>query len=336
MRAGTQCCGAPSSSGLLAFWPGTQQDDDVPPLDLDWRLRLAAFAALRALRDATGAVRLRDLRRGFSFGGERIAFLDVWRGIWRPRQLGQDGAALTVVTAPPKAGKHPRYDDQVASDDGWFIYRYEGRDPELWTNCAVRRAMQLRRPLIYLYGIEPGLYDPIFPCYVANDDPSALSFFLQASLADVRPGGRAEDVGDVAVFRAYDTREVKVRLHQRRFRELVVGAYRERCAVCQLHHPELLDAAHILPDRDERGRPEVPNGLSLCRIHHGAFDERILGVAPDYRIHIRRDVLDEHDGPMLQHGFKEMENREILVPAREPLRPNKDYLAERFELFRAA
>jgi putative restriction endonuclease len=69
--------------------------------------------------------------------------------------------------------------------------------------------------------------------------------------------------------------------------------------MCRLRHTPLLDAAHILPDRDERGNPEIPNGLSLCKIHHSAYDVGILGVDPDCRIHLRSDVLEEHDGPML-------------------------------------
>jgi putative restriction endonuclease len=77
--------------------------------------------------------------------------------------------------------------------------------------------------------------------------------------------------------------------------------------------------------------PEIPNGLALCKIHHGAFDAALLGVAPDYRIAIRADVLAEIDGPMLQHGLKDMDGRRIDVPRAERLRPNKDYLAERFE-----
>jgi len=100
--------------------------------------------------------------------------------------------------------------------------------------------------------------------------------------------------------------------------------------------PLLLDAAHVLPDRDERGRPEIPTGLALCKLHYGAFDAHILGVAPDYRIAIRADVLAEIDGPMLQHGLKDMDGRRIEVPRAERLRPNRDYLAERFERFRAA
>jgi putative restriction endonuclease len=84
------------------------------------------------------------------------------------------------------------------------------------------------------------------------------------------------------------------------------------------------------------GRPEVPNGLSLCKIHHGAYDTEILGVDPDFKVHIRGDVLDEKDGPMLLHGLQELHGSRIGVPKAERLRPNGDYLAERFGRFRAA
>jgi len=80
---------------------------------------------------------------------------------------------------------------------------------------------------------------------------------------------------------------------------------RTRCAICRLRHENLLDAAHILEDRHERGLPEVPNGLALYKIHHSAYDVNILGVSPDYRVHIRADVLREHDGPMLRWGLQE-------------------------------
>jgi len=306
-------------------------------LDFDWQLRLAAFDALGKLRDAGGGlVRLMDLEHGFKFEGKQIPFMNARRGIWKPGVLGSHGAALSIVTTPPRPGRTPPYDDQVGSDDGWFAYKYQGEDPGLWPNRAVRRAMEAHRPLIYLYGQAPGLYDPIFPCYVRSDDPAGLTFFLEADVGASRPVLSADEYGDTAARRAYATATVKVRLHQRRFRELVVRAYRERCAVCRLRHPELLDGAHILPDRDERGRPEVPNGLSLCKIHHGAFDAEILGIDPDYRIHIRRDILEEHDGPMLRHGLQEMDRQPIVLPSRDALRPNREYLEERFERFRAA
>ena len=175
----------------------------------------------------------------------------------------------------------------------------------------------------------------MFPCTVVADDPGALSFRLMAE-----PAGRAlrpeAFASGVTPERAYATAAVKVRLHQRRFRELVVSAYRVSCAMCRLHHGELLDAAHILPDKDERGRPEVPNGLCLCKIHHAAYDANIVGVDPDYVVHVRRDVLEEHDGPMLKYGLQELQSLAIAKPRSKAQWPKAEYLEERFGRFRAA
>lgn len=306
-------------------------------LDLDWELRLAAFAALRRLRDREGGrVTTRGLDEGFMFQGEPIAFRNPQMGIWRPRQLANaTGAALTVVTVQPRAGRPRPYDDQIASNQDYFVYRYQGEDPNYWTNEAVRKAYQLQRPLIYLFGITPGVYDPIFPCFVIADDPAELAFHLTPGLESLRPIPETPPP-QLEVQRAYAMRAVKVRLHQHRFRELVVGAYQCSCSVCNLKHWQLLDAAHIVPDRDERGLAEVPNGLALCRIHHAAFDANILGIDADRAVHIRTDVLEEIDGPMLKHGLQEMHGRLIVIPRDTRLQPKRDYLAERFERFRVA
>lgn len=50
--------------------------------------------------------------------------------------------------------------------------------------------------------------------------------------------------------RKYITSSVRNRLHQRGFRERVLSAYKEQCALCRLRHRELLDAAHIIPDNE--------------------------------------------------------------------------------------
>jgi putative restriction endonuclease len=304
-------------------------------LDLDWQIRLAAFERIEQLRGIDRLVSASGLDEGFVFEGTRIALWSSRRGIWRPEQLARaSGAALTIVTAPPVPGKAPPYDDQVASDSPTFVYRYRGNDPSAWDNVAVRRAMELQRPLIYLYGIDKGSYEPIYPCYVVGDDPSQLAFYLTGDLASAMPPVAAPPTPTDEIRRGYATRAVKVRLHQERFRKLVVDAYRKRCAVCNLRHPELLDAAHILADRDERGKPEIPNGLSLCKIHHGAYDANILGISPDYRVEIRLDILEERDGPMLRYGLQAMHEQKLLIPSNEQLRPRRDYLEERYTVFK--
>ena len=174
----------------------------------------------------------------------------------------------------------------------------------------------------------------LFPIYLTGDSPSTLSFRLEADV-DIRAVDPTHVSLDArAPAREYATRSVKVRLHQRRFRQLVVGAYRKRCAICQLRHESLLDAAHILADRHERGLPEIPNGLSLCKIHHSAFDVNILGIDPDYRVHVREDVLRERDGPMLRWGLQETNQVALWLPRDAAHQPNREFLETRFNSFR--
>ena len=139
-----------------------------------------------------------------------------------------------------------------------------------------------------------------------------------------------------AARREYTTRAVMQRLHQQYFRRIVLKAYRNQCSICCLRHVDLLDAAHILGDRHPRGEPIVTNGLGLCKIHHSAFDANILGIDPDAVVHVREDVLDEVDGPMLLHGLQEVHESRLILPRAVDLRPNREFLAERFAAFRAA
>ena len=301
-------------------------------LALDRELRQAVFNHVQRLSEASGTtgVPAHLLNQGFTFRGERVPLWNQQKGIFRPKILRDPGAALTIQTA-----FNGPYDDRMDPVEDRLIYRYRGTDPSHPDNVALRRAMELQRPVLYLIAVDQGLYDPVFPCYVVAEAPSQLAFYL---MADARRDVMSmnEDSLSNIPLKAYATRMVKHRLHQERFRYLVLSAYGRQCAMCRLRHKPLLDAAHILPDRDVRGNPEIPNGLALCRIHHGAYDFGILGVDADYRIHIRQDVLEEHDGPMLQHGLQELHGNLIQVPRRSEHLPNREYLAERFSQFRAA
>lgn len=299
--------------------------------EFDMRLREAVFHHVSQLRRAGGGVvTAHALNQGLVFQGERIPIWSQQKGIFRPKVLRTPGAALSIQTS-----FQGPYDDQINREDELISYRYRGTDPEHPDNVAMVRAMEFRLPLLYLVAVAPGLYDPIFPCYVVDARPEELRFILAVGEEGVVKPPPADPHADWPL-KVYITRQVRHRLHQRRFRYLVLNAYSNQCAMCRLRQPPLLDAAHILEDRDERGLPEVPNGLALCRIHHAAYDENILGIDPDYRIHLRADVLTEVDGPMLRYGLQELHGERILVPRRDRDRPNPEYLAERFERFRAA
>jgi putative restriction endonuclease len=136
--------------------------------------------------------------------------------------------------------------------------------------------------------------------------------------------------------RAYATRDVRIRLHQQKFRVTVLEAYRHRCAICTLREPSLVQAAHILPDHDPGGIAAVVNGLALCAIHHLAYDRNVLGIDPRGVVHISERLLRETDGPMLTAGLQGFHGSRIGMPQRKQQRPDPDRLAVRFEQFSSA
>jgi len=140
---------------------------------------------------------------------------------------------------------------------------------------------------------------------------------------------------DDPLERQYAVRETRVRLHQARFRGRILIAYSSRCTICRLKEARLLDAAHIAADVEARGEPLVSNGLSLCSIHHRAFDQDLVGISPDYSVHVSQRLLEDEDGPMLEL-LKAFHASTIELPTRRAWQPDRERLAERFERFRAA
>jgi putative restriction endonuclease len=257
-------------------------------------------------------------------------------GIFKPAILRD--LPLSITTVPPRTDKPPPYDDRVR-DDGTIRYRYRGTDPSHPDNVGLRMCMQQQVPLIYFFGIVPGVYAAAYPVFIVGDDPIGLSFDVMVD--DRRQLHPAEDTivheEATAGRRRYITVTTQQRLHQSSFRERVLRAYRDCCAVCRLRHRELLDAAHIIADRDPLGDPRVSNGLALCKIHHAAFDRSIMGIRPDLVLEIRKDILDEEDGPMLTVGLQRLQGQSLLVLPRSPgLQPDANLLEMRYEEFRRA
>ncbi len=301
--------------------------------DIDSRVRARAFGFL------TEQVALRGevlpwaiLSRGFTFDGMRVPLIGP-QGIFKPAVLPEK--PLSIATAPAREGEPRPYNDGL-DESGLLNYRYRGTDPNHRDNVGLRQAMRQRVPLIYLFGVVKGEYMPVWPVYVAADDPEALTFKVVMDQSRMETGSIAGTDQVVEARRTYSTVITLQRLHQQVFRQRVLRAYGESCAVCRLRHRELLDAAHILPDNDPRGEPVVPNGVAFCKLHHAAFDSYILGIRPDHIIEIRRDILEEIDGPMLRHGLQEIAGARLRVPRNETQRPRTEFLEERYELFRKA
>lgn len=296
------------------------RDDDV---------RSSCFASLDVLLAKHGPdVPHAALAEGFSFRGRRVPFLNRAYGIYRSA-VQRGPAALSVNSS----FRQDRYRDEWTPDG--VLYAYHGTDPDSHYNRSLRSAHMLRVPIVYFFGTRPNWYRPFYPTFVEEDRPEELRVLLgfgrMRGPYDEREPVRVVD----AIERRYVVRQVRQRMYQARFRGAVLPAYRERCAICRLNETRLLDAAHIVGDADELGVADVSNGLSLCSIHHRAFDEDLVGVAPDLRVHLSRRLLDDEDGPMLEL-LKGSHGTSIEVPTRRTWRPDPERLAMRFERFRAA
>lgn len=91
-----------------------------------------------------------------------------------------------------------------------------------------------------------------------------------------------------------------------------------------------------LADQDERlGQPVVSNGIPLSKIHHAAFDAHLIGIDPDFRMHVSDRLMSQDDGPMLE-ALKQLNGRCIRLPMRVQDQPDRDRLAMRFERFKGA
>jgi putative restriction endonuclease len=296
--------------------------------DIDDAIRLKAFEWLKEQTAIHGDVLPRPLLQdGFEFEGERIPLIAP-QGIFKPRYLE---LPLSITTAP--SGPYP---DKLGPD--YLMYRYRGSDPNHRDNVGLREVMKRGKPLVYFFGHAPGRYEAVWPVFIVGDDRASLTFRVAVDDMGTMPTLAAGTAVSEAASgrRAYITAVVRQRLHQKGFRERVLHAYRQQCSLCRLRHYELLDAAHIIPDTEPAGLPAVRNGIALCKLHHAAFDGLILGITPDYTVDIRADILDESDGPMLQHGLKELHNARIILPRDKQSWPDREGLDSRYQRFKLA
>ncbi|MET7767698.1 HNH endonuclease [Nocardia sp. NPDC005366] len=262
----------------------------------------------------------------FHVDGHTYRLIDRNKGIWNPQGFA---ATLSILSKPDSP-----YADMAVGES---LYAYDYRAGNVnGDNTKLRRAFELELPVILLRWISIGSairYVPVFPVFVVADNRDQEQFILalDQSLRSVSDPSHLKPIE-----RVYAQRVQKQRLHQPEFRGRVLLAYRNRCTVCYLGHAQLLDAAHIISDGKPHGTAEVANGLSMCKIHHAAYDANLLGISPAYQVHIGALLMEDHGtSPTLQHALQGIDSQELNLPHRKADRPSRERLAERFSAFQS-
>lgn len=261
----------------------------------------------------------------FVYDGETVRLIDPQGGIWNPGASWTASPALSA-TLSINTTLSGIYDDQEVADGLWR-YDYQSGGVE-GKNTKLRKAWELQLPIIWFRQQEIGRRYVPYLVYVVDDFPELgyclISPDLSLSLA-IKTGDEIQ--------KRYALREMKQRLHQPAFRAKVLSAYGVRCAVCNLQMGALLEGAHITPDSDPNSSTKVNNGICLCKIHHSAYDATLLGIDTDFSIHIRADVMQESDGPMLKYGLQEMHGKDLILPSQQDHWPDLSRLSHRFHEF---
>jgi putative restriction endonuclease len=297
-------------------------------MERDEDIRTSCFSRLAILQAQYGDELPFEgvLALGFPFRGQRVPFLNRQKGIYRARvQRGR--AALSIQTSY----KGPYGDSETELG---FLYAYRTGSIDQPGNAALRAAHRAAVPIVYFFATQRGWYQPFYPCFVTEDDPVNK----QVLVSKGKMIGAIDDPEPVLIEdpieRRYVKREVRVRMHQGRFRGVVLPAYGEQCAICRLKEAQLLDAAHIVGDALTEGAARITNGLSLCTIHHRAFDKNLVGISPGYEVHVAPRLLEDEDGPMLD-VLKGFDGTSIHLPRRRAWLPDRERLETRFERFLA-
>lgn len=121
--------------------------------------------------------------------------------------------------------------------------------------------------------------------------------------------------------------QVTVRRGQQFFRQAVINAFDGCCCITGLPIRELLIASHILPWGEFAAeRTNHRNGLSLSRLHDGAFDRGLITLDDQYRVVLSKSLRDAMPNELVRDGFVAYEGKRISLPVEsEP--PDETFLA---------
>lgn len=220
------------------------------------------------------------------------------------------------------------FTDGLASGlDDAGIVRYRSKNPNRSdrAHLGLLSALEARVPMVVFAPAGDGIFQAVFPVYLYRYLHHDRVFELDFNFAYLPGLGAAPEYE-----RRWTVRAARQRLHQAVFRRDVLRAYNHRCAVCGLGIVSLLDAAHIIPDREDSGIASATNGMALCKNHHAAFDADLLSVDAELIVHIEPSAINSALGDAEHHLLGNYDRRRLaVIPNNAALRPDPVFLAQR-------
>jgi len=120
-------------------------------------------------------------------------------------------------------------------------------------------------------------------------------------------------------------REVKTRVNQNIFRQIVIANYNCKCAITGIDIPDLLVASHIIPwSKNEEQRLNPENGICFSALYDRAFDKGYISVDHNFTILISGELKKKEKTEFYSKHFGVLEGEKILLPKK--YLPRKEFL----------
>jgi len=120
-------------------------------------------------------------------------------------------------------------------------------------------------------------------------------------------------------------REVKTRVNQNVFRQIVLANYNRKCAITGIDMPDLLVASHIIPwsqNEEERLNPE--NGVCLSALYDRAYDKGLIGITEKYQILLSTELKAKEKKDFYPFTFGNITGLTLQLP--QKYLPRKEFL----------
>jgi putative restriction endonuclease len=161
--------------------------------------------------------------------------------------------------------------------------------------------------------------------HTSGADAQTRDLLVRASQMDVIP---AQDIESLTAERQVVVTNVARYSRSGNFRQQVLSAYENRCAVTR-GQLRLVDAAHILPVPAENSSDHVSNGIALSPTMHRAFDSGLIYLDSEYVMRLNDDAVSELRNLSLEGGLQHIQSfldTQIHLPHDRKQRPNPEFI----------
>ncbi len=199
---------------------------------------------------------------------------------------------------------------QKLGDAGIFDTKYK---PSYWRSGFYSAALKSYKEWLILRQYKNKLWELYNKQQI---EPKELGKKLCSSQFESAKDLLSEEAIDFSTKEGKDAlRQIKTRVNQDFFRDMILRDYGTQCCVTRLNVPGVLRASHIVGwAEDQENRMNPANGLCLSATYDAAFDRHLISFDEDFRMVISPALKDFYTNDAFKTHFASLEGNQMFLP----------------------